>query len=84
MPTQESISQTLVEFAKKNILAEGVEFNGSNVLSKSGVDSYSVVEIILFIERQYGVVIPDTMLIPENLSSINAIAACVHSLLEKK
>lgn len=82
--SKENISDTLVNFVRTNILAQGVAFDSSSNLSKTGVDSYSVIEIILFIERQFGVVIPDTMLIPANLSSIYAMSECVFQLLNNK
>lgn len=82
--TKEHITQTIETFVRANILAQDVAFNSSSNLSKIGVDSYSVIEIILFIERQFGVVIPDTMLIPANISSIDAISACVFELVNIK
>jgi len=83
-PSKENITETLVSFVRTNILAPDVPFSSSSNLSKTGVDSYSVIEIILFIERQFGVVIPDTMLIAANLSSVDSLAACVHQLLNSK
>ncbi len=82
--TKEAITQTLVQFVKNNILAKDVEFSSSSSLAKTGVDSYSVIEIILFIERQYGVVIPDTLLVPANLNSVDSLAGCVFQLLNTK
>lgn len=82
--SKQSISETLVEFVRANILEPDVPFTAESILSKTGVDSYSVIEIVLFIERQYGVVIPDEQLIPANLNNINSIAACVFQLMKTK
>ncbi len=82
--SKENISHTLTEFVRTNILSQGVPFDSSSILAKTGVDSYSVIEIVLFIERQFGVVIPDTMLVPANLGSIDAIATCVFQILNTK
>lgn len=82
--SKDAITETLVNFVRSTILAQGVTFDSNSNLSKTGVDSYSVIEIILFIERQFGVIIPDTMLIPANLSTIDALSACVHQLLSNK
>jgi len=81
---KETISETLVNFVRSNILAKGVAFDSASNLANTGVDSYSVIEIILFVEREFGVIIPDTMLVPENLRSIDAIAGCVAELLNTK
>ncbi len=82
--SKEHISHTLTEFVRSNILAQGVPFSSSSSLAKTGVDSYSVIEIILFVERQFGVIIPDVMLVPDNLVSIEAIAECVFQLQNNK
>ena len=84
MATKEHITDTLLNFVRTNVLAQGVAFDSSSNLSKTGVDSYSVIEIILFIERQFGVAIPDTMLIPANLSSVDAMSECVFQLINTK
>jgi len=46
-----------------------------------GIDSFSTVEIILFIERKFGVAIPDEKLIPDNFKTLNALAAIVLELM---
>jgi acyl carrier protein len=39
------------------------------------------VEIILFIERRFGVSIPDEKLVPDNFKTIQALAATVLELM---
>lgn len=67
-------------FIRENLLAEGVIIEPDTILSNIGIDSYSIIEIILFIERKYGTVIPESMLIPENFKSVNAIADCANRI----
>ncbi len=81
MPDINTISEELKKFIKNNILAEGVEITNDTLMRDVGIDSYSIVEIILFIERKYGVVIPDDLLQPENFKTINALAITTHKLL---
>jgi acyl carrier protein len=76
-----TISNELMKFVQANILAEDVVITPQTVLSDAGIDSYSIVEIILFIERKYGVVIPDELLIPENFRTISLLAATTQKLL---
>lgn len=71
------IQDELLEFMQKNIVSEGVELKFDTSLSKVGIDSYSIVEIILFIERKYGVSLNDSQLVPSNFLSINSIAELV-------
>lgn len=76
-----TISNELMKFVQANILAEDVVITPQTVLSEIGIDSYSIVEIILFIERKYGLVIPDEMLVPENFRTISVLAATTQKLL---
>lgn len=73
----ETICKELVEFVQSQIVAEGIELNKFTILNSIGIDSFSLIEIVLFIERQYGIVISDESLIPENLKSIDTIALTI-------
>lgn len=50
-----------------------------SLLGRGIVDSTGMLEIILFIEEQLGVTVADTEMVPENLDSVNRIAAFVTS-----
>ena len=75
--TIEDIENALLQFLKSAILAEEVVIESRADLRSLGVDSFSIVEIILFIERKFGLVIPDDQLKPEHFSSVESIAALV-------
>jgi acyl carrier protein len=79
METSE-IEKSLIIFLKKNILSDGVNINSDSSLRDVGIDSFSIVEIILFIERKYGLVIPDKHLLPENFINIKSIALLINNL----
>jgi acyl carrier protein len=47
-------------------------------LTQSGVvDSMGVLELIMFIEQEYGITIPDEDTLPENLDSVSRIVSYV-------
>jgi acyl carrier protein len=50
-----------------------------SLLGRGIVDSTGMLEIILFIEEQLGVKVADSEMVPENLDSVNRIAAFVTS-----
>lgn len=77
----EAIERELSQFLVKNILTENINITSDQELKVAGLDSFSIVEIILFIERKYGFVIPDEQLIPENFKTIHAIAILVQAFL---
>jgi acyl carrier protein len=78
-------STTIITEIKKyieiNILAEGVQIDATTNLKQAGIDSFSTVEIILFIERKFGVSIPDEKLLPDNFKTLQSIAATVQDLM---
>jgi len=73
---QEEIESALIEFVRDNVVAKGVRVEPESVLREVGVDSYSVIEMVLFLERRFGIELPEEKLIPENLKSLRALAVC--------
>ena len=79
---QKEIEIGLLDFVRENIVAKGVKIEADDVLKDIGVDSYSVIEMVLFIERKYGVTLPEDKLLPDNLKTVRALAACTVSIME--
>ena len=78
MPGIETISEEVCGFLRTNIIAEGVSFNENSSLSSLGIDSFSIIEILLFIERRFNIVVPESELTPDNLKSVAALTRCIH------
>lgn len=60
------------------------EFSLTNdtLLIESGIlDSLSLLKLVLFLERQFGVVVPAEELVPENLKTIDTICTYLRSKL---
>lgn len=76
-----TIQDSIIKFLKNNILEENVTINAQTILREIGVDSYSIVEIILFIERQFDYVVPDSLLKPENFATIESISNMLNAQL---
>ena len=68
------ISKLLSDYLKDHILADGVKFSDDTPFSKIGIDSVTVIELVMQVEDVYGIEIPVHELKPENLNSIDAIA----------
>jgi acyl carrier protein len=75
------IIEEIKKYIEKNILAEGVQIDATTNLKQAGIDSFSTVEIILFIERKFGVSIPDEKLVPANFETLQSLAAIVQELM---
>ena len=75
------IEQELLDFLRKHLLAKEIEFDINTELSSVGIDSLSTVEILLFIERNFGIMIPDEQLDRQTLRSVLTIVQCVCGIL---
>ncbi len=79
--TTTEIEKDIVHFLLNNIVAPETFLTPTTLLKDIGIDSFSIVEIILFIERKHGVVIPDEHLVPENFRTVQALATVVIGLV---
>lgn len=73
------IAKEICKFVKENLVAAGIEIKPETSLTALGLDSFSIIEIVLFLERKFGIELPDEALTPENIASPNAMAACAVS-----
>lgn len=80
MMNREDISKALMQFIQSSILAGGQPLNEQTNLRTAGVDSFSMVEIILFIESRFAVVVPDEKLLPENFATLFTVSSMVYEL----
>ena len=61
--------------------ANGRKIGEDTELVRSGiVESYGFVDLLLFIEEEYHVAIPDEMLMPDNFRTVADIARCVDAV----
>jgi acyl carrier protein len=76
-----SVCADLCAFLRTSLLADGVVFDENTAFTNIHVDSLALVQILLFVERRYGVIIPDTHLVQANLKSVSALSRCVCELI---
>lgn len=55
--------------------------DGTNLLETCLVDSLSVLEVVLFLEREFKVVFEDDELVPENFRTLSGLATFVEGKL---
>lgn len=75
MNTAERVRQfieTNFYIANKSLLLDE-----TSLLEKGMVDSTGIMEVVAFLESEFGVQVDDTEILPENLDSIGRIAAFV-------
>jgi acyl carrier protein len=77
---QSTITNEVRQFITENLLfsARTAELSDEISLIEAGViDSTGVLELVAFIEGQFGIVVDDADIVPENLDSINSIVRYV-------
>ena len=75
-----TIAEQLCQFARKNYVADGADFDENSPLAKAGIDSFALVELLLYCERTFGVSVPDSHLTGKNLASVTTLANCIAEL----
>ena len=54
--------------------------DGDSLLDRGIIDSTGIMELVMFLEEQFGIAVADDELVPENLDSVSRIVA----FLERK
>ncbi len=73
-----SVSENILKFIRENFIAGRTDTGlaPEDSLIESGViDSTGVLELVMFLEETFSITVEDDELVPENLDSIDRIAA---------
>jgi acyl carrier protein len=75
-PTEQQIRHFIVEFFLFGQGAESLSRSDS-LLAKGIIDSTGVLEVVSFLEQQYGIHVADEELVPDNFDSIDRLVKYV-------
>ena len=67
-------------FIEINILAGNIKLDADTILQNAGIDSFSIIEILVFIQENYKMLVPDDQLVPENFKTLASLARLVNKL----
>lgn len=76
----DAIAAQLYEYARANLVAAAVPFDVNTPLEAAGIDSFCIVELLLYTERVFGKGVPESHLTQGNLASLAALARCIAGL----
>ncbi|MCR4437633.1 MAG: acyl carrier protein [bacterium] len=77
------MKKLIIDFIKKEYLdeADDTEITDTTPLISGGiVDSFSMVSLKTFLEKQYAIQIPDSKVTPEAFDTVNGIVSLVNEL----
>lgn len=60
------------------------EFGEGDDLLQAGLDSMAIMRLVLFIENEFGVVLPDDELVPENLQTLGRLENWIRRLQQQR
>ncbi len=75
------LERLIFEILRDELLEVGADFDPRSDLIAAGLDSLAVTQLLLAIEERTGLWVDESLLTPENLESVETLAALVHAEL---
>lgn len=75
---REQIIEQLSAYLQKRFLAKDVVLETDMPFAEIGIDSMTVVELVMYLEEEFGIVIPANELTGDNLRSLQSLARCAY------
>lgn len=73
----EVVAAAVVRFLNTQIMAEGHPIVADDGLEAAGVDSMALLKVLVFLEREYGIWVPDEDLTDQVITSARTLATYV-------
>lgn len=77
------VCEKMIDFIKENLIAEGIDLHKDSSLTALGLDSFSLIEILLFVERNFNTIVPIEELNREKTETVAAISTEVMHFMNK-
>ena len=84
MLNPDEIEAQLLAFLKREVFSAQLTVTADTDLIAAGFDSLSLVRLLLFIEKTFGLWIPESEITAETLHNVHTLAAAVGVLLHEQ
>jgi acyl carrier protein len=84
MMEQKQIQTQLLEFLRQGVFSTQVKVSEDTDLIANGFDSLSLVSLLQFIEKKYGLWIPENEINETTLKNVSSLAAVIARLLNER
>ena len=84
MSGPDEIQDRLMEFLRRDVFGPEVVVSEDTDLIASGFDSFSLVNLMLFVEQTYGLWIPEREITAANFQNTRSLATVVCRLLHER
>ena len=79
IPQQEPLEQQLVQLVSERLLETQPGFDAESNLYDSGLDSMAIMQLLILLEEEYGVAVPESELTRQNFSTVRSVARLVRA-----
>ena len=79
IPQQESLENQLVQLVSERLLETQPGFDADSNLYESGLDSMAIMHLLILIEEEYGVALPESELTRQNFSTVRSVAGLIRA-----
>ena len=76
-PDVDVVATTIVDYLNTHIMAATNRIGPDDLLAPAGVDSMALLKVLVFIEREYGLWVPDEELTDDVIASARTLATYV-------
>jgi acyl carrier protein len=81
IPLISTLEDQLVALIQERLLETAPDFSASSDLYEAGLDSMAIMQLLLLIEGEYGIMLPDSDLSKENFTSVRNLALLLQTRL---
>jgi acyl carrier protein len=78
----EQIKEQLISFLHNEIFDSSIQIKVDTDLFESGFDSFSLVKLLVFIEKQYSLQVPEDRLTEDTLRNVNRLSELIYAFQE--
>jgi acyl carrier protein len=71
-----TLATELCTYLRERVLDRNVPISPATPFAEAGIDSMSIIELVMYLERRHGIALPDDALRKEHLRSAEALAEC--------
>ncbi len=79
LPSQETLEQQLVTLLRERLLETTVPMDAGTDLYTLGLDSMAIMQLLILVEEEYGVSLPESSLTRENFSTAQQLAQLIRA-----
>ena len=79
IPQQEPLEKQLVHLVSERLLETQPGFDADSNLYDAGLDSMAIMQLLILIEEEYGVALPDGELTKQNFSTVRRVAGLIRA-----